>query len=144
MKMIPSCFPLRAGSKHVFLTWKVSFKVWPQVRSGQSPVMTQISQYTNLPKLIDESSRLAPFARLYLHPVATYWRKTDCDLIWANLTSGDLPWPRSSVAPGSSQMEWVAMILKELGGFGWFMWNEKHFHISPQAYNGEVTKLTWP
>ena len=50
---------------------------------------------------------------------------TSCDL---RRTSRD---PRSSVAPGSSQMGWVVMILKELGVFGQFMRNGKHFHISP-------------
>ena len=52
--------------------------------------------------------------------------------------------PPSSVAPGSSKMRWVATILKELGGFGRFMRNGRHFRISSYSYNGEVTKMTWP
>ena len=43
--------------------------------------MTQVGQYAHLPKRLEELSRLAPFARLCLRAVATYWRKTDCDLI---------------------------------------------------------------
>ena len=91
MKTTPSCFPRRAGSKHVFLTWKVNLKIWPQVRSGQGQVMTQISQYANLPKRIDESSRLAPSACLYLHPVARLISEnrivTSFELIWSQVTS---------------------------------------------------------
>ena len=52
--------------------------------------MTQISQYANLPKWIDELSRLTPFARLYLYPVAAYWRKTDCDLISPNFPEDEI------------------------------------------------------
>ena len=50
--------------------------------SGQDQVMVQIGQHVYFSKWLDEPSRLAPFARLYLHPVASYWRKkTDCDLM---------------------------------------------------------------
>ena len=81
-------------------------------RSVQDQIMTQVGQYTHTPKRLDEPSRLAPFARLYLHPVATYWRKT----VWPQVTSFDPRWPprdtRSSVVPRSSQMGWVAVILK--------------------------------
>ena len=62
--------------------------------------------------------------------------------------SCDLRWPfcepRSSVAPGSPQMWWLVLSLKEFDGFGWFMRNGKHFYISPLVYKREVTKLTWP
>ena len=39
--------------------------------------MTQVGRYAiaHPPKRLDESSRLAPFARLYLHPVATCCEK---------------------------------------------------------------------
>ena len=48
-----------------------------------------------------DPSRLEPFARFYLHPVATNWRKTECDLIWSPLTSGDLPvTPDHQLRPG--------------------------------------------
>ena len=63
----------------------------PLVRSGQGQIMIRVGQYAHYPKRLDESSRLAPFTRFYLHPVATNWRKTDCDLIWPQVTSGDLP-----------------------------------------------------
>ena len=43
--------------------------------------MTQVGQNAYLPKRLDEPSRLAPFARLYLHSVASYWRNTDCGLM---------------------------------------------------------------
>ena len=68
-----------------FLTLKDQFdnltsgQVWS--RSGQGQIMTQVGQYANFLKRLDEPSRLAPFARLYLHPVATRRRKTDYDLI---------------------------------------------------------------
>ena len=32
------------------------------------------------------------------------------------------------------------MILKELRDFGYLMWNGKHFHISPYAYNRDSEK----
>ena len=127
MKMTPSYLPRRAGSKHVLLGHERSISKY-DLRTGHGQVKTQVGQYAYLPKRLDEPSRLAPFARLYLYPDATYWRKTDCDLIWPQVTS---PCPRSSVAPGSAQMGWVVTILKELGGFGWSKRNRKHFHISP-------------
>ena len=37
--------------------------------------MAEVGQYAYLSKQVDEPSRLAPFARLYLHPVASYWQK---------------------------------------------------------------------
>ena len=42
--------------------------------------MTEVGQYAYLLKRLDELSLLAPFARLYLHPVVSYWRKPDIDL----------------------------------------------------------------
>ena len=96
-------------------------------RSGQRQVTTGVGQYAYLPRRLDEPSRLAPFARLYLH-LSWFIGKNRTS------TSFDLRWPpcdpQSSVAYWSSQMGWVSMILKELGGFGWFMWNGKNFHIS--------------
>ena len=57
--------------------------------------MAQVGQYAqaHLPKWLDEPSRLAQFASLHVHPVASFWRKTDCDLIGPHLTSGNLPVP---------------------------------------------------
>ena len=43
--------------------------------------MDQAGQYAHTPNRLDEPSRLAAFTRLYLLPVATYWRKMYCDLI---------------------------------------------------------------
>ena len=124
IKMTPSCSLCRAGSKQVlFDLERWSFKFY--FRSGQGQIMTHVGQCARPPKWLDKPSGLAPFARLYLYPVATCWRKTDCDLIWPPRN------PQSSVAPGASQMGWVAIILKELGGFGRFMRNRKYFHISP-------------
>ena len=47
--------------------------------------------------------------------------------LWPRWPSRD---PRSTVAPGSSQMGWVVTILNEMVVVGWFMQNRKHFHIS--------------
>ena len=44
-------------------------------RSGKRYIMIQVCQYAYPMKRLDDPSRLAPFARLYLHPVVTYWRK---------------------------------------------------------------------
>ena len=75
--MTPSCSPRQAGSKHVFLTLKCQFKILPLFRSGQGQrqIMTQVGQYAHPLKRLHEPSCLAPFTRLFLHPVATYWRK---------------------------------------------------------------------
>ena len=95
-------------------------------RSGQVKVMSRSDhdlsrcQYAHHPKRLHEPSRLAQFAGLYLHPVATNWRKTDCHLIWPQVTSS---WPTSSVAPRYAQMGWLATILKEFGGSDrWGLW----------------------
>ena len=69
-----------------FWPWKVNSKIWPQVRSDQGQIITQVGQNPCLPKRLDEPSRLAPFARPYLNSVASYWRKTDCGLMWPQMT----------------------------------------------------------
>ena len=103
--MATSCSARRDGSENASFDSERSISNY-DLRSGQGQVMTQVGQHAYLPNRIDEPSRLAPFARLYLHSVTSYWLKTDCDLC-------DLIWhsrePRSSFAPGSSQMGWVAM-----------------------------------
>ena len=76
--MTRSCLARRAGTKHVLLTLQGQFQ---NLTSGQGQVMTEVGQYADHPKRLDEPSRLAPFVRLCLHPVASYWRKLDFDLI---------------------------------------------------------------
>ena len=51
------------------------------LRPGQGKVMTQVGEYAYLPKRLDEPRCFAPFAPPYLHQVASYWRKTDYDII---------------------------------------------------------------
>ena len=80
MKMARSYSPCRAGSEHVLFYLERSI-INSYLRSGQGQVMTQVGQYAYLPKRLDEPGHLAPFERLYLHPVSSYWRKTDCNLI---------------------------------------------------------------
>ena len=63
-----------------------SISKFDQVRSGQGQVMPQVCQYAHLPNRIDEPSRLAYFARLYLSPVTSYLRKTDFDLMRPQMT----------------------------------------------------------
>ena len=84
--MTPSpCQPRRVGLKHVLFILKSQFRILTsgQVRtkSGQGQIMTQVGQYAYYPKRLDQPSRLALFARIYLHPVATYSRKAVFDLI---------------------------------------------------------------
>ena len=47
--------------------------MWSQIRSmsGQGQIMIQVGLYANPLKRLDKPSRLAPFAGLYLHSVAT-------------------------------------------------------------------------
>ena len=112
---------------NTFWCWKVDFKIWPQVSSGQGQVMTQANMH---------------IFRSGLTSRVVWYHLRVCISILSRLigekrivTSFDLRRPprdhRSSVAPGSSQMGWTAMILKELGSFGRSMRNGKHFHISP-------------
>ena len=79
MKITPSCTIAFASpsrfEKFAFWHWKINFKISPQVSSAQNQVMTKVGQYAYLPKQLDEPSRLASFACLYLHHVATYWQK---------------------------------------------------------------------
>ena len=86
IKMTPSCWPRRAGSANVLFDRERS--MWKSdLRSGSDH--DPLGQYAHSLKRVDEPSRLTSFARLYPHPVATYWRKTYCDLIWPQVT----PWP---------------------------------------------------
>ena len=62
---------------------------------------------------------------ILLWVIGEKWIVTSCDLRWPSCNS----WP--SIAPRSSQMGSVTMILKKLGGFSWFMQNGKHFNFSP-------------
>ena len=74
--MKPSCSPPRTGSKHVLLDLERSISKSDlrsgQVKSGQDQIMTQADKYAHTQKRLDKPSRVAPFAHLYLHPVATY------------------------------------------------------------------------
>ena len=89
IKTTPSCSPRQAGSKHVLFDFERSnWKFDHRSRSGQGQKLTQV-KCTCTSKRLDEPSRSAPFARLYLHPVPTNWLKTDCDLIWPQVTSPD-------------------------------------------------------
>ena len=108
-----------------FLTLKGQFQ---NLTSGQGQIMTQVGQYAYRPKRFDEPSRLAPFARLNLHPVASYWRKTDCGPMRPQMT---FPWPPI--------ISCTRIITDGVSGhdperIGWFRLvyaKEKHFHISP-------------
>ena len=57
-------------------------------RSGQGQITTQVGQYAHPLERLDELSRVAWFACIYLHPVATLVKNG----LRRHLTSGDLPW----------------------------------------------------
>ena len=78
IKIAQSCLPCRSISEHILFDLERSISK-SDLRSGPGKVMTQVGQYAFLPKRLDELSRLALFAHPYIHPVASYWRKTDCD-----------------------------------------------------------------
>ena len=110
--------------------------------------MTHVGQYAHPPKRLGEQKS---FGTIALQWCQMHWRVSvsiRSPLISEKrvVTSFDLRWPprkpRSLVTPGSAQMWWVTMILKDF--FVRFMRNWKHYHISPYAYNGEVTKSIWP
>ena len=79
-------------SMHVF-TWKVNFKIWPQVRSDQGLVMTQISQYANIP-MHRNIWRVKSFGTVSISMLSRHIGEkrfvTSFDLIWPQVTS---PWP---------------------------------------------------
>ena len=80
MKVTSSCSPCRSGSEYILFSLERSISK-SDLTSGQvnfrsgRQVMTQVRQYANIPKRLDEPGRLAPFAGLYLYPVARYWRQ---------------------------------------------------------------------
>ena len=142
LKTFFSCSPRQAGSKYILFDLERSISKF-DLRSCQVKVRSK-RKYVNM---------------------HIFWSGSTSQVVWHHLrvsisflsrligekrivTSFDLRWPprdpQSSVAPRSAEMGWVAVILKELAGFDRFMRNGKHFHVCPEAYNGEVTKLTWP
>ena len=137
-KMKPSCLPRRAGWKHIpFWPWEVIAKFdfrLDQVRSGQGQVMTQVGQYTNtsyskrldVPRIVWHHLRVS--VSILSRLIAETRIVTSFDLIWPQVTS---PWPPIVSCIRIITEAWVAMIQKELGGFGRFMRDVKYFHISP-------------
>ena len=98
MKTTPSCLPRRTDSENVLFDLERSISK-SDLRSGQvrlrsdhNPSRSICISWSDhnpsrsiciscLPKRPDEPIRLVSFARLYLNPIASYWRKTDCDLM---------------------------------------------------------------
>ena len=105
-------------------------------RSGHD----QVGQYAYLPKRLDELSRLASFALLYLRPVASCWRQTDCDVMCSQLT---FPWPpiisctliiRNGVSSHVPEIiGWFRLAYAKREAFWYFLIDLK-----------SVTKFTWP
>ena len=144
--LIDNVFYMRVETVRIvhFLTLKYQFRVLNsgQVRSGQGQVFTEVDQYAYIPKHLDELSRLALFVHLYLHPVASYWRKKDCGLMWPQMT---FPWP-PIISCTRIITGWVSGYDPErTGGFRLvYAKRGKHFRISPRGYTIEAMKLTWP
>ena len=118
IKRISSCWPRRAGSKPAVFDLERSISKSDhrsgQVRSRSGHDQSRSSVYIS--KRPDEPSRLAQFARLYLHSVASYWRKTACGLMWTQMT---FTWP-----PIIS-CEWIVtdgVSGHDPGRIEWFRW----------------------
>ena len=74
MKMTQSCSARRDDSEKVSFDNERSVPK-SDLRSDQAKVstyITKVGQYGYLSKNLDEPSRLAPFARVYLRPVTSY------------------------------------------------------------------------
>ena len=126
MKMTPLCLPRQAGSKRAICEIKRSISN-SDLRSAQDQVMTQVGQSAYLPKRLDEPSLLALFARLCLHPVASYWRKTDCGHMWPQMT---FPWPQITsctriitdgvIGLDPERLGWFRLVYARLETFSYF------------------------
>ena len=119
MKMTPTCLPPRDGSGHVAL----DDPDWPISKSDLRPVQvrSRSGRYPNRSLCI--SPELA-WRDKSLGTICVTLAVSCYELLAKNLivTSCDLRWPsrapRSSAAPGSSQIGWVVLMMKELGGGG--------------------------
>ena len=127
-KMVPSCSPRRAGPK--YLLFDLERSIWKfDLRSGQVKGRSW-PKWVNMHILLSGSMSQVVWNHLRVSVSIPSRLVVEKPIV----TSFDLRWPprelRSSLAPGSGQMWWVATILKELGDFGRFMRNGKHLHIS--------------
>ena len=77
---------LRRVEPYIKWLWKVKVKVWPQVKSCQGHVMTEMGHIAYHWIRLAKTNVLTPIQRLYL-----FWSKVIGK--WRLVTSGDLKWP---------------------------------------------------
>ena len=138
MKMTISCSPRRGDSEHVLFTLKTQFQ---NLTSGQVQVRSW-PKYANMH--IFRRSLTSKVAWHHLRVSISILSRVigekriaaSCDLRWSSRD------PRSSTARGSSQKGWVAMIPKELGGFGWFIETGSNFIFPHRIIMGR--SRNWP
>ena len=70
--------------KIIKLLWKVKVKVWPQVKSGQGHVMTEMGHIAYYWICLAKTNVLTPIPRLFL--IKSYWQMTVGDLGWPQMT----------------------------------------------------------
>ena len=68
------------------MTLKVKVKVWPQVKSGQGHVMTEMGHIAYHSIRLAKTNVLTPVPRLYLFLIKSYWQMTVGDLGWPQMT----------------------------------------------------------
>ena len=73
-----------------YIKWlcKVKVKVWPQVKLGQSHVMTEMGHIAYHSIRLAKANVLTPIPRLYLFLIKRYWQMTVGDLGWPQMTFG--------------------------------------------------------
>ena len=69
-----------------FLLWKFKVKVWPQVKSGQGHVMTEMGHIAYQSIRLAETNVLTTIPRLYLFFIKSYFQMTVGDLGWPQMT----------------------------------------------------------
>ena len=79
---------LRRVEPYIKWLWKVKVKVWPQVKSGQSHVMTEMGHIAYHSIRLAKTNVLTPIPRLYLFLIKSYWQITVGDLGWPQMTFG--------------------------------------------------------
>ena len=130
-KMKPSCSPRRTGSEHVLSDLERSiskFDIW----SGQVKVRSRSDHDPN--RSVCTYSKAARRAKLFGAICASL--PPSCrdlltkNALWPHLSLGDLPVTHDRQLHRDHHGV-RAVILKWFDGFGRFMRNGKHFHISP-------------
>ena len=77
---------LRRVEPYIKWLWKVKVKVWPQVKTGQGHLMTEMGHIAYQSIRLAETNVLTPIPRLYHFLIKSNWQMTVGDLGWPQMT----------------------------------------------------------